>query len=158
MFGVATGRGSMRRVLELFKSLVALLLLGILGLSVWLAFIRPELLPLASAYAAKTVCSNVFIAKRDPDAVIRTDVQFAERRVAELMKIDVDNANRRVEAALLGLFTPHMPRGVVAHWFQKTKSWPAPPRRHCCRSRCLTRFGRPARRHNCPMIVVCGQR
>jgi CubicO group peptidase (beta-lactamase class C family) len=104
MFGVATGRGSMRRVLELFKFLVALLLLGILGLSVWLAFIRPELLPLASAYAAKTVCSNVFIAKRDPDAVIRTDVQFAERRVAELMKIDVDNANRRVEAALLGLF------------------------------------------------------
>ena len=64
MFGVATGRGSMRRVLKLFKFLVAIPLLGILGLSGWLAFIRPELLPLASAYAAKTVCSNVFIAKR----------------------------------------------------------------------------------------------
>ena len=93
----------MRRVLKLFKFLVAIPLLGILGLSGWLAFIRPELLPLASAYAAKTVCSNVFIAKRDADEVIRTDVQFAEHSVAKLMKIDVDTANRRVEAAFFGL-------------------------------------------------------
>jgi hypothetical protein len=40
----------------------AIPLLGILGLSGWLAFVRPEILPLASAYAAKMVCSNVFIA------------------------------------------------------------------------------------------------
>jgi hypothetical protein len=77
---------------------------GILGLRGWLAFIRPELLPLVSAYAAKTVCSNVFIAKRDADAVIRTDVQFAEHRVTKLVKIDIDTANRRVEAAIFGLF------------------------------------------------------
>src|SRR5215475_8204398 len=81
MVGIATGRVSMRRVLGLFKFLTAIALLGILGLSGWLAFVRPELLQLASAYAAKTVCSNVFIAKRDADAVIRTDVKFAERRV-----------------------------------------------------------------------------
>ena len=89
----------MRHILKILMLLFAIPLLGILGLSGWLAFIRPELLPLASAYAAKTVCSNVFIAKRDADAVIRTDVQFAEHRVVKLMKIDVDTANRRVEAA-----------------------------------------------------------
>ena len=94
----------MCRVAKLFKFLVATLLLGILGLSGWLAFIRPELLPLASAYAAKTVCSNVFIAKRDADEVIQTDVRFAERRIVKLMKIEVDTANRRVEAAIFGLF------------------------------------------------------
>ena len=94
----------MRRILKFFKFFVAIVFLGILGLSGWLAFIRPELLPLASAYAAKVVCSNVFIAKRDADAVIRTDVEFAEHRVVNLMKIDVDTANRRVEAALFGLF------------------------------------------------------
>jgi hypothetical protein len=103
-FGIATGRGSMCRILKLLKFLVAIPLLGGLGLSGWLAFVRPELLPLASAYAAKAVCSNVFIAKRDADAVIRTDVQFAEHRIVKLMKIDVDTANRRVEAALFGLF------------------------------------------------------
>lgn len=94
----------MRRVLTFFKFLVAILLLGILGLGSWLGFARQELLSLASAYAAKTVCSNVFIAKRDADAVIRTDVQFAEHRVVKLMKIDIDTANRRVDAALFGLF------------------------------------------------------
>jgi CubicO group peptidase (beta-lactamase class C family) len=94
----------MRRVLKLSKFLVAIPLLGILGLSSWLAFVRPEILPLASAYAAKMVCSNVFIAKRDADAVIRTDVQFREGSVVKFMKIDVDTTNRRVEAALLGLF------------------------------------------------------
>ena len=94
----------MRIVLAFFRFLVAILLLGILGLGGWLTFVRPELLPLASAYAAKIVCSNVFIAKRDADAVIRTDVQIAVHRVVKLMKIDIDTANRRVEAALFGLF------------------------------------------------------
>jgi len=93
----------MRGVLAFFKSLVAILILGILALGGWLALVRPELLPLASAYAAKTVCSNVFIAKRDADAVIRTDVQFAVHRIVKFMKIDIDTANRRVEAALFGL-------------------------------------------------------
>ena len=94
----------MRIVLAFFRFFVAILLLGILGLGGWLTFVRPELLPLASAYAAKIVCSNVFIAKRDADAVIRTDVQIAVHRVVKLMKIDIDTANRRVEAALFGLF------------------------------------------------------
>ena len=94
----------MRWVLKIFKFLVAILLVAILALSGWIAFMRPELLPVLSAYAAKTVCSNVFIAKRDADAVIRTDVQLAERSATKLMKIDVDTANRRVEAAFLGLF------------------------------------------------------
>jgi hypothetical protein len=52
----------MRWVLRLFNFLVAILLLGILGLTGWLAFVRPDLLPLFSAHAAKIVCSNVFIA------------------------------------------------------------------------------------------------
>jgi CubicO group peptidase (beta-lactamase class C family) len=94
----------MRRVLRLFKFLVAIALLGILGLSAWLTFIPPEGLLSATAYAAKMVCSNVFIAKRDVDAVIGTDVQFALHRSVKRMKIDIDAANQRVEVAYLGLF------------------------------------------------------
>ena len=93
-----------RRVLTLLTCLVGIPLLGIVGLSGWVAFIRPEVLPLLSAYAAKTVCSNVFIAERDADAVIRTDVQFMEHSVTKLVKIDIDTTGRRVEAALFGLF------------------------------------------------------
>ena len=100
-----TKREIMRRVPGVFKFFIAIIALGVLGLGGWLTFVRPEALPLASAYAAKTVCSNVFIAKRDANAVIRTDVQFMERRGVKLMKIGVDTANRRVEAALFGLFS-----------------------------------------------------
>jgi CubicO group peptidase (beta-lactamase class C family) len=94
----------MRRILALFTCLVSIPLLGVVGLTGWVAFFRPDLLPLISAYAAKTVCSNVFIAKRDADAVIRTDVQFMEHSVTKLVKIHIDTADRRVEAALFGLF------------------------------------------------------
>jgi len=50
------------------------------------------------------VCSNVFIAKRDADAVIGTDVEFALPRIVKRMKINADTANQRVEVAYLGLF------------------------------------------------------
>jgi CubicO group peptidase (beta-lactamase class C family) len=88
----------------LFKLLAAIVLLGILGLSGWLTFSPPDGLLSASAYAAKMVCSNVFIAKRNADAVVGTDVEFALPRVVKRMKINVDTANQRVEAAYLGLF------------------------------------------------------
>jgi hypothetical protein len=94
----------MRRALALFKILVAIPIFAILALSGWLALVHPEILPLASAYAAKMVCSNVFIAKRDANAVIRTDVEFREGSIVKFMTIDVDHANRRVEAVILGLF------------------------------------------------------
>jgi hypothetical protein len=67
----------MRLVLKMFKFLVAIVLLGILGLSGWLTFSPPDGLLSASAYAAKMVCSNVFVSKRDAAAVIQTDVEFA---------------------------------------------------------------------------------
>jgi CubicO group peptidase (beta-lactamase class C family) len=86
------------------RYLLALPTLSVLVLGVWLAFVRPDALPFASAYAAKTACSNVFVAGREAAAVMRTDVQIAERSVAKLMKIKVDADGRRVEAAFLGLF------------------------------------------------------
>jgi len=95
----------MWRVLKLlFKSLVAIVLLGILGLSGWLTFSPPDGLLSTSAYAAKMVCSNVFIAKRNADAVVETDVEFALPRIVKRLKINVDTANQRVEVAYLGLF------------------------------------------------------
>ncbi len=95
---------ALRLVLNLLMLLATIAPLAILALSGWLAFIRPEILPLASAYAAKAVCSNVFLAKRDRDAVIRTDVRVAEGGITNLLAIDVDTASRRVDAAVLGLF------------------------------------------------------
>jgi hypothetical protein len=84
------GQGLQRCVGRLDYSGFSPLLLfwGFLGLSAWLTFVRPEPLQFASAAAAKTVCSNVFIAKRDVDAILRTDL-LAFHPIFRLMKTDV---------------------------------------------------------------------
>jgi CubicO group peptidase (beta-lactamase class C family) len=92
----------MRWALRFFGSIAAILVLGISGLSAWLTFVRPEPLQLASAAAAKTVCSNLFIAKRDVDAILRTDL-LARHPIFHLMKIDVSAVDHRVGASLFGL-------------------------------------------------------
>ncbi|MET4222063.1 CubicO group peptidase (beta-lactamase class C family) [Bradyrhizobium sp. LB14.3] len=94
----------MRVVLRILKLSVMILLFGGLVFSVWLTFIPPNGLLSATAYAAKMVCSNVFIAKREADAVIRTDVAFALPRIVKRLNVNVDTANQRVEATYHGLF------------------------------------------------------
>ena len=41
----------------------------------WLVVAPPDLLRIGDGYAAKIVCSNVFIADRDANAVLADDVQ-----------------------------------------------------------------------------------
>lgn len=95
---------STRVLVRILKLVVAIVLLGALAISVWLTFIPPDGLLSTTAYAAKMVCSNVFIARRDADAVISTDVALALPRVVKRLKIKVDTANQRVEATYRGLF------------------------------------------------------
>src|SRR5882724_2061154 len=62
----------------------------------------PEILRVGANYAAKIVCSNVFLAGRDPDEVLRTDVQAPGIAVLRLMRVSVDRERRVVRAGLLG--------------------------------------------------------
>jgi CubicO group peptidase (beta-lactamase class C family) len=94
----------MRLVLKMFKFLFAIVLVGILGWFGWLIFTPPDGLLSATAALAKMVCSNVFIAKRDADTVIGTDVTFFLPQAVKYLKINVDTANQRVEVGYLGLF------------------------------------------------------
>jgi hypothetical protein len=80
----------MRLALKLIGLLATIPVLGILGLSFWLTFERPQLLPLASAYAARIVCSNVFNAGRDVETIRRDDLVAQGHPVFNYMKIDVD--------------------------------------------------------------------
>ena len=61
----------MRRVLKFLKWLSILMILAVGGLAVWLAFAPPALIRVGSAYSAKIVCSNVFIARRDAEEVLK---------------------------------------------------------------------------------------
>lgn len=60
------------RILKWLAFAVAALAIVVVG---WLYFMPPELLRVGTAYAAKIVCSNAFIASRDPQEVLADDVQ-----------------------------------------------------------------------------------
>ncbi len=83
-----------------------------LGIAITLAFVSallitlwmkpPDLLRVGANYSAKIVCSNVFLAGRDPDEVLRTDVQAPGVALLRLMRVSVDREQRVVRAGLLG--------------------------------------------------------
>ena len=77
-----------------------ILLLAALLVALWLR--PPDLLRIGANYSAKIVCSNVFLAGRDPDEVLRTDVQAPGIALLQLMRISVDRQQHVVRAGLLG--------------------------------------------------------
>ncbi len=93
----------LKRFFRVFAVAIAVLAVGVCG---WLYFVPPNLLRVGSGYAAKIVCSNVFIAGRDPDAVLALDVQAPGHPLLRLMRIDVDRELKTVHAALLGSIAP----------------------------------------------------
>jgi len=78
-----------------------LLLLGILVAALHAR--PPALLRIAANYSAKIVCSNVFLAGRDPDEVLRDDVQSSGIPVLRLMRVSVDRDRQLVRAGVLGI-------------------------------------------------------
>jgi CubicO group peptidase (beta-lactamase class C family) len=78
---------------------MVLLLAALLG-ALWLN--PPDLLRVGANYSAKIVCSNVFLAGRDPDEVLRTDVQAPGIALLRLMRISVDRQRHVIHAGFLG--------------------------------------------------------
>ncbi len=116
-----------------------LLLLALLVLILWLK--PPALLRVGANYAAKIVCSNVFLAGREPEAVLREDVQSPGIALLRLMHVSVDREHRLVRTGLFG-FIGH---GVAQYHAEKGctvlpdgKIDPAPPH-----STHLARIGPP---------------
>ena len=62
----------------------------------------PPLLRVGANFAAEIVCSNVYLAGRDPQAVLRTDVQAPGLAVLRWMRVRVDRRDHLVRAGLLG--------------------------------------------------------
>ncbi len=89
-------------VKRLTKWLIAVIMVtAIVGYG-WLYIAPPELLRVGAGYAAKIICSNVFIAKRDADRVLADDVQAPGNPLLRLMSAKVDRERQAVTTALLG--------------------------------------------------------
>ncbi|MCY1326001.1 Beta-lactamase [compost metagenome] len=89
----------MRRVLKISGAALAL---GAVALFGWLALAPPELLKVGDGYAAKIVCSNVFIARRDAQSVLADDVQAPGHPLLKLVKVAVEPEKQMVTARILG--------------------------------------------------------
>jgi CubicO group peptidase (beta-lactamase class C family) len=79
---------------------VLLVILIALILVLWLK--PPALLRVGANYSAKIVCSNVFLAGRDPDEVLRVDVQAPGIALLKAMRVSVDRTRGIVRTGFLG--------------------------------------------------------
>ncbi|MCF6368214.1 serine hydrolase domain-containing protein [Rhizobium halophilum] len=92
---------------RILKALAVALIVLLVGGVAWLYFVPPALLRVGAGYAAKIVCSNVFLAERDPEQVLAVDVQAPGHPLLKLMTVEVDRDEKRVRAALLGFIAPN---------------------------------------------------
>jgi CubicO group peptidase (beta-lactamase class C family) len=81
-------------------SVALVLLIGALAFALWIK--PPDLLRVGANYSAKIVCSNVFLAGRDPEEVLRSDVQAPGVALLRLVRVSVDRQQHIVRAGLLG--------------------------------------------------------
>jgi CubicO group peptidase (beta-lactamase class C family) len=89
----------MRRLRRIGGAIVLLLIALILLL--WLR--PPAILRVGANYAAKIVCSNVFLAGRNPDEVLRIDVQAPAIKILRFMHVSVQRERGVVRAGFLGV-------------------------------------------------------
>ncbi|WP_273724985.1 serine hydrolase [Brucella gallinifaecis] len=83
-----------------------IILISLLGVVLWLGFRPPELLKVGTGYAAKIVCSNVFLANRDPQEVLALDVQAPGHPLLKFVDVSVDKGRETVTAHIFGFFAP----------------------------------------------------
>jgi CubicO group peptidase (beta-lactamase class C family) len=87
---------------KILRRIGGALLLLILALAALLWLKPPALLRVGANYSAKIVCSNVFLAGRDPDEVLRVDVQAPGIALLKAMHVSVDRERGVVRAGFLG--------------------------------------------------------
>lgn len=92
--------------MKYFKWLASLIGAVFAGLVVWLLLLPPELLRVGDGYAAKIVCSNIFVAGRDPDEVLKVDVQAPGHPLLKFVSVTVDREEQTVTARMFGFAAP----------------------------------------------------
>src|SRR5690606_36927056 len=93
----------MKRILKFIGGLLFVIVLIAI---VWLVVRPPELLRVGTGYAAKIICSNVFIAGRDADAVLADDVQAPGNPLLRFLNASVDKNSNSVTVRIFGFVAP----------------------------------------------------
>src|SRR5690606_14758015 len=136
------GGRRMRTVLKASKWLGGLAVLSLAALLAWLYLAPPDLIRVGSGYAAKIVCSNVFLAGREPEEVLALDVQAPGHPLLRLMRVKVDREAGTVTAGLLGIL------GTSVAVFRDGLGCASVPDGNLVRAKSLA--GPPSRPHEAP--------
>lgn len=91
---------NLRRPLKLAVLSLTVLLTTALG---WGAYAVFRMAPIGTAYAAKTLCSGVFVMGRRTDEVIREDIVADNHPLLRLIESSVDASRRIATATFLGI-------------------------------------------------------
>lgn len=87
-----------------FRRLFLAMLVVLGGLGIWLYVSPPELLLVGDSYSAKIICSNRFIAHRDPGQVLSLDVQAPGHPLLKFVSATVDEEKQTVTTHMFGFF------------------------------------------------------
>lgn len=96
----------MRRFYRLAAWALSVLALVLVVGASWLIVSPPALFSVGSAYAAKIVCSSVFVSGRNADRVLAEDVQAPGHPLLRFMGQTVDYTEKTVTTHLFGIFAP----------------------------------------------------
>ena len=88
--------------MKILRRVLAALVILIAAGTLWLWLEPPGLLRVGANYAAKTVCSNVFLAGREAGEVLSSDVQAPGVRLLRLVRVSIDREHGVVRAGFLG--------------------------------------------------------
>ncbi|CZT35637.1 serine hydrolase domain-containing protein [Rhizobium sp. 9140] len=76
------------------------------GVGTWLTVAPPDLLKLGDSYAAKMVCSSLFVAGRNASEVLADDVQAPGHPLLRFIRVSVDEQRKTVTARMFGFAAP----------------------------------------------------
>lgn len=87
---------------KMMKWLLGLVFIGVIGFG---AYYLDGAMPIGTGYSAKYVCSQVFLAGRDPDQVFEQDVK-PTHILFQPVRVKVDRKNKTVTATAFGSWKP----------------------------------------------------
>jgi CubicO group peptidase (beta-lactamase class C family) len=84
---------------------VVILLLGVSIASAlgYAAYLLYRLAPIGTAYAAKTLCSGVFVSQRSVDDIVREDIRADNHPLLRVIDASVDRPTQSASASMLGM-------------------------------------------------------
>jgi CubicO group peptidase (beta-lactamase class C family) len=93
------------RIMKWLGVFLVALIVAIYG---YLLAAPPELLRVGTGYSAKIICSNVFIAGRKAEDVLKVDVQAPGHPLLKLVRVSVDESKGEVRTSLIGGIAPSL--------------------------------------------------